>query len=159
MRQVLTSLVVLFLFSCGDAGNQAGERKVDPFAGRFQLIEGRLNRFANKHQAKISTVWSKVEMHLPGESDSVLVKHIVWNDGRLGKAIFIQQHSGMDGIDTTAWDFSNIAWLQDTQTIAKPAFVKNVLTKVDFRIIESNIEGLLNESEKVLGVIKEEDLK
>jgi hypothetical protein len=159
MRKVLYYLVILFLFSCGDAGNQATRRKVDPLTNRFQLIEGKLKKFADKHGAKISTVWSKVHKHDPNGSDSFLVKHIVWNDGRFGKAVFIQQHSGIEGVDTTAWDFSNIAWLQHTQASAKPTLVKNLLTKVDFKMIETDIERLLNESEKVLSVIKEKDLK
>lgn len=159
MRIAFIFLVVLFLFSYRDIGNQATKRKDDPLADRFQLIEGKLQEFADKHDAKISTVWSKIQTHDPDESDSFLVKHIVWNDGRFGKAVFIQQHSDINGVDTTAWDFSNIAWIQDTQVIAKPTYVKNLLTKVNFKIIERDIQQLLSKSEEVLSVIKMEDLK
>ena len=159
MYKALSCLVILFLFSCGDAGNQATNQNVDALANRFQHIKGKLEMFADKHDAKISTVWSKVQKHDPDGSDSFLVKHIVWNDGRFGKAIFIQQHNGIEGVDTTTWDFLNIAWLQDTQMIAKPTVVKNLLTKVDFKIIETDIERLLNESEKGLSVINVKDLK
>ncbi len=159
MRKVLHFLVVLFLFSCADVGNQSTTPKDDPLAKRFQNIEEKLQKFAEKHNAKISTVWSKVQKHDPDGFDSFLVKLIIWNDDRFGKAIFIQQHSDVNGIDTTAWDFSNIAWLQDTQVNAKPTFVKNLLTKVEFQIIEKDIEQLLSKSEKILGPIKLENLK
>ena len=159
MYKALSCLVILFLFSCGDAGNQATNQNVDALANRFQHIKGKLEKFADKHDATISTVWSKVQKHDPDGSDSFLVKHIVWNDGRFGKAIFIQQHNGIEGVDTTTWDFSNIAWLQDTQATAKPTFVKNLLTKVEFQTIEKDIEQLLSKSEEVLGAIKVEDLK
>src|SRR5688572_3110575 len=123
MRQVLNTLVILFLFSCGNAGNQASILKPDPLANKFQPIEGKLQEFAERHDAEISTVWSKVQKHDPEGSDSFLVKHIVWNDGRFGKAIFIQQHHSLEGIDTSSWDFSNIAWLRDTSVSAKPTYV------------------------------------
>ena len=159
MCKVLHFLIVLLLFSCADVGNHATNQKDDPLAKRFQNIEGKLQEFAEKHNAKISTVWSKIQKHDPDGSDSFLVKHIVWNDDRFGKAVFIQQHNDINGVDTTNWDFSNIAWLQDAQKTAKPTFVKNLLTKVDFQIIEKEIEQLLSKSEKVLDAIKEEDLK
>jgi hypothetical protein len=159
MRKVLYFLMVLFLFSCADVGNQRTGQNDDPLAKRFQNIEVELQEFAKKHNAKISTVWSKVQNHDPEGSDSFLVKHIVWIDNRFGKAVFIQQHSDFNGVDTTAWDFSNIAWLQDTPLTAKSTFVKNLLTKVEFQIIEKDIEQLLSKSEKVLGSIKVEDLK
>jgi hypothetical protein len=159
MRKVLHFLMVLFLFSCADVGNQSTNPKDDLLAKRFQNIEGKLQEFAGKHNAKISTGWSKIQKHDPDGSDSFLVKHIVWNDDRLGKAVLIQQHSDVNGVDTTAWDFSNIAWLQDTPVTAKPTFVKNLLTKVEFQMIEKDIEQLLSKSEKVLGAIKMEDLK
>jgi hypothetical protein len=159
MDKVFNCFVILFLFSCGDIGNQATKRKDDPLANKFQRIEGKLQEFADKHDAKISTVWSTIQKHDPDGSDSFLVRHIVWNDGRFGKAVSIQQHSSIKGVDTTAWDFSNIAWLQDTPVTVKPTVVKNLLTKVDFQIIERDIESLLSKSEKMLSVIKVEDLK
>ena len=159
MRQVLNTLLISFLFSCGNAGNQATEQEPDPLANKFQPIEAKLQEFADRYNAKISTVWSKVQKHDPDGSDSFLVRHIVWNDGRFGKAIFIQQHNGLEGIDTTTWDFSNIAWLRDTSATAKPTFVKNLLIKADFKLIEKDIERLLNESEKILGRIEVKDLK
>lgn len=120
MRIVINSLIVLFLFSCGDVGDQATKRVDDPLGYRFEHIEGRLKKFATKHNAKLSTVWSKWERHNPDGSDSFLVKHIVWTDGRLGKAVFIQQHNDVKGVDTTAWDILNLAWLEDTELTAKP---------------------------------------
>ena len=159
MRKVLEFLIILFLSSCAEVANQSTKSQDDPLAKRFQNIEVKLQEFAEKHNAKISTVWCKVQKHDPDDFDSFLVKHIVWNDDRFGKAVFIQQHSDINGVDTTAWDFSNIAWLKDTQVAAKPTFVKNLLTKVEFQIIEKEIGGLLSKSETVLGAVKVEDLK
>lgn len=159
MRNFFHFLIVLFLSSCANVSNQSTNQKGDPLAKRFQNIEGKLQEFAEKHDAKISTVWSKIQKHDPEGSDSFLVKHIVWNDNRLGKAVFIQQHSDINGVDTTAWDLSNLAWLQDTQAIVKPTFVKNLLTKVNFQIIEKDIVQLLSKSDKVLLAVKLEDLK
>ena len=134
-------------------------RQVDAFAKRFKNIEEKLQVFAEKHKAEMSIVWSKMQKYDPDGADSFLVKHIVWEDGRFGKAVFIQHHSDINGVDTTAWDFSTVAWLQDTQVNAKPAFVRNLVTKVGFHVIEKDIEQLLSQSEKVLGGIKREDLE
>ena len=159
IRTVINSLIVLFLFSCGNVGGQATKRMNDPLDYKFEHIERRLQKFAIKYNAKLSTVWSKLERHDPDGSDSFLVKHIVWTDGRLGKAVIIQQHNDIKGVDTTAWDILNLAWLEDTQLIAKPTYVKYLLTKVDFQIIERNIEQQLNKSEKSLSMVKVDSLK
>lgn len=159
MRKVINSFVVLFLSSCGGIGSQTTKEMDDPLADRFQPIERKLQEFAHKHSAKPSTVWSKIQKNDPEGYDSFLVRHIVWIDGRLGKAVFIGQHSDIKGVDTTTWDFSTIAWLADTLTAAKPTYVNHLLTKVDFQIIEKNIEQLLSTSEKTLNVVKVEDLK
>jgi hypothetical protein len=159
MRKVLHFLMVLFLFACTDVSNESTKSQDDPLAKRFQNIDVQLQEFAEKHSAKISTVWSKIQNHDPDGLDSFLVKHIVWNDGRFEKAILIRQHNDISGVDTTVWDFTNVAWLKDTQASAKPTFVKNLLTKVEFQIIEKDIEGLLSISETVLGAIKAQDLK
>lgn len=159
MGKALSLLVVIFFFSCENVKHQTIRQTDDPLANKFQLIHGKLQRFADKHGAKISTVWGKVERHNPDGSDSYLVKHIVWYDGRYGKGVFIQQHHSIERVDTTAWDISNIAWLQDTQSIVKPTYEKKLLSRVDFRIIERDIEKLLQESEEVLSQVKEKDLK
>ena len=133
--------------------------KDDPLFFRFQFIEKNLQEFANKHNAKVSTVWSTIQTHDPDGTDSFLVKHIVWTDGRLGKAVFIGQHSGIEGVDSATWDFSNIAWLQDTLVTVQPTYVHHLLKKVGFQIIERDIEQLLRTSEKNLQAVSVEDLK
>ena len=159
MGKAINFLFVLLLISCGDASDQTIKEKDDPLAKKFQLIQKNLQEFADKHNAKLSTVWSKIQKHDREGFDSFLIRHIVWTDGRFGKAIFIGQHSDLNGIDTSTWDFSNIAWLQDTQATAKPTFVNNLLTKVDFQVIETDIEQLLRTSEKNLRGVKVENLK
>jgi hypothetical protein len=59
MRKVLDFLIILFLSSCADVGNQSTKSQDDPLAKRFQNIEVKLQEFAEKHNAKVSTVWSK----------------------------------------------------------------------------------------------------
>ena len=159
MCKVLNFFVATFLFSCANVGDHPAKEKDDPLAVKFQLIKGKLQEFSDKHNAKLSTVWSIVEKHDPNVFDSFLVRHIVWTDGRFGKAILIQQHSDNNGIDTTSWDFKNIAWLQDTLLTAKPTYENDLLTKVDFQIIERDIDQLLHASENSLSKVKVEDLK
>jgi hypothetical protein len=159
MRKVITIILVIFICSCGNLGYKASLENDDLLAFRFQGIKGNLQEFSNKHNAKLSTVWSKVQKYNPDALDSFLVSHLVWTDGRFGKAIFIQQHSDINGIDTTTWDFKNIVWLQDTILTAKPTYEINLLTKVVFQIIERDIDLLLRTSEKNLNAVRREDLK
>lgn len=158
MRKLIYALVTLIVFSCLNRKDPAKEETNTLLDTRFQFIKEKLEAFAKKHNAKISTAWSHLQTHDPDKTDSFLVRHIVWTDGRFGKAVLIQQHSDKI-VDTTAWDFTYVAWLQDTARTAKPTYVNNLLTKVDFQIIEKNIERLLSTSEKNLSIIKVEDLK
>jgi hypothetical protein len=159
MRKVINIILVIFIFSCGNLGYKAPFENDDLLAFRFQGIKVNLQEFANKHNAKISTVWCKVQKYNPDAFDSFLVRHLVWTDGRFGKAIFIQQHSDINGIDTTTWDFKNIAWLQDTILTAKPTYEINLRTKVGLQIIERDIDLLLSTSEKNLNLVRLKDLK
>ena len=159
MHRMVFSLLVLIHFSCKDASDLTTKEKNDPLAYNFQRIENNLQEFADKYNAKLYTVWSKIQRQDPSGFDSFLVRQIVWTDDRFGKAIFIGQHSDINSIDTSSWDFSNIAWIQDTDATAKPTYLKDLLIKVDFQVIERDIEQLLRTSEKNLRAIKMEDLK
>lgn len=87
------------------------------------------------------------------------MRHIVWPNGRFGAAIMIHLHTDNTGVNTTGWDFSTIAWLADTPLLTKPTYVNDLVKKVEFRIVEKNIDQLLIISEKNLKAIRVENLK
>jgi len=75
------------------------------------------------------------------------------------KAIIIQPHLTINGIDSSKWDFTNIAWLKDAADSENRSYIKNLLEKVSFDNIEQDIDQLLRQSEKNLREIKKMDLK
>jgi hypothetical protein len=150
MNKVIKLLLTLFLFSCED-----------PLANRFSSIDNKMRIFAGRHNAKVSTEWVTSSKFTPGGTSVVRypMKLIVWKDDQIGKAIMIQMHNDLDGLDTTNWDFSNTAWFEGGKAGAKPHYTKSILNKVKFEVIEKNIVQLLSDSEKNLQNKKLEDLK
>lgn len=159
MAKLTKYFLVLLLFSCQDKGKKVQMQNNDLLAGRFHLIDGKLLEFASRHKAKLSTVWAKSQRHDTDRSDLFLVRHIVWSDGRFDKAVMIAPHNDLNGVDTNVWDFSILAWLENTQLVANPSYENFLVNRVEFRVIEKNIDQLLSRSEKNLMQVKVEDLK
>jgi hypothetical protein len=150
-------ILILFLISCGKLKRQ--KQSDDPLAARFRLIDSKLRDFASKHNAEVATVWAKFYSHIPDDTGTYAIKRIVWTDSLFVKAIIIQPHLDPTGLDSTAWDLTNVAWLENRKAGEKRSYVKNLLTKVKFEVIEKKIDQFLSQSEKNLQEIKIEDLK
>jgi len=150
-------IIVLFLAACQQTKNQKLDN--DPLAARFSMIESKLNEFAVKHHATASTTLAHLTYHDPYDTSTYPLKRIVWSDHHIGKGILIQPYQDIRGIDSTAWDFTLLAWLDNGEPGGKPGFEKKLLSKVSFDMIEKNISQLLVDADKMLEELQPGDLK
>ena len=129
---------------------------------QFRKIDSQLKTLAKDIGATLETTvggHSINGVEVPKEKLSI--RQIQWVDGPIGKAIIINQNFDNGNLDSPNWDFFNIAWLQEGKTKAKgrPFWKKNLLTNIDFKKIETNIDQLLKQSLDNLKSIKKTDLK
>jgi hypothetical protein len=121
---------------------------------RFKFIDNRLSELANKLGAKLTK-------NRPGYPEALRIfeeRRIDWNDDEIRKAIIIQPNFEATGVNSTIWNFINIAWLDDAHSVKKLKWIDILVDKGEFRIIEQNIEELLLKSEENLKKIRREDL-
>jgi hypothetical protein len=122
----------------------------------FQLIDGKLREFAQKHNAKLLPR----EIGFDSESaDGRDLRKILWDDGMFSKAIFIRPHITYDHRSSDLWDFSIHACVNDDRPGEIPFWTKDLLQGVQFPKIEERIDHLLAESEKLLSAVKVEDMR
>jgi hypothetical protein len=130
---------------------------------RFRLIDEKLKKFAEKLKAKLATDGSGFSIDgVAVPKELVEERRIIWVDGQIGKAIIIHpDFFDIPDISSPAWKFFNVAWLEHGSATkkGKPLWIKYLLKKVEFDVIEKNIDQLLNTSKENLEAIKIEDLK
>ena len=92
--------------------------------------------------------------------EKLQIRKIIWIDGKIGKAIIIDQNFENKNIDAPDWNFINLAWLYKkvSQTKTQPFWKKDLLIKVPIKKIETDIDQLLKKSVQNLSAIKESDL-
>jgi hypothetical protein len=129
---------------------------------QFRKIDSQLKAIVKEIGATLETTvggHSINAVEVPKEK--LVIRQIQWVDGPIGKAIIINQNFENGNFDIPNWDFFNIAWLQEGKTKAKGRsfWKKNLLTNIDFKIIESEIDQLLKQSLDNLKAIQKTDLK
>lgn len=127
---------------------------------QFRKIDSQLNALAKEIGATIETTVGGHSINgIDVPKDKLTIRQIQWVDGPIGKAIIINQNFDNGNLDAPNWDFFNIAWLQEVKPKAKrrPFWKKNLLTNIDFKIIESEIDQLLKQSLENLNTIKKKD--
>jgi hypothetical protein len=127
---------------------------------QFRKIDSQLNALAKEIGATIETTVGGHSINgAEVPKDKLGIRQIQWVDGPIGKAIIINQNFDNGNLDAPNWDFFNIAWLQEVKPKAKrrPFWKKNLLTNIDFKIIESEIDQLLKQSLENLNTIKKKD--
>ena len=85
-------------------------------------------------------------------------RRIDWIEEGISKAIIIQPLFEVKGVNSRIWNFINIAWYDDGESVHRPQWIKSIVEKKAFEIIELSIDDLLIESETNLKSIKMEDL-
>ncbi|MCH2195297.1 hypothetical protein [Kordia sp.] len=120
---------------------------------RFKEIDPKLMKLSQKLEAKltIDRDWDPTA----GFEE----RRIDWIDNDIFKAIIIQPTFKSKGVDSSKWNFINIAWHDDAKSVHRPKWMNNLVNEGKFEIIESKIDDLLLESENALSNISMSDLK
>jgi len=127
---------------------------------RFRKIDSQLRAIAKDIGATLETTVGGHSINgVEVPKDKLAIRQIQWVDGPIGKAIIINQNFENGNLDSPNWDFFNIAWLQEAKNPAKGRsfWKKNLLTNIDFKQIETNIDQLLKQSLYNLDTIKKKD--
>ena len=129
---------------------------------QFRKIDSQLKAIAKEIGATLETTVGGHSINgVEVPKEKLAIRQFKWVDGPIGKAIIINQNFDKGNMDAPNWDFFNIAWLQEGKipTKGRPFWKKNVLTNIDFKQIETNIDQLLKQSLDNLKSIQKKDLK
>lgn len=85
-------------------------------------------------------------------------RRIDWVDGEINKAIIIQPTFEDVSVNSSIWNFYNIAWIKINAIALKPGWRKKLVVKKEFNEIETQIDQLLLDSVKNLKAIEIEDV-
>jgi hypothetical protein len=121
----------------------------------FQEIDLKLADLAQKLNARLT----KDRPDYPEVLRTFEERRIDWKDDQINKAIIIQPNFEHDGVNSSIWNFINIAWFDDAVSITRPQWIRILVDKGKFETIEKNIDKLLTESEENLARVKMVNLK
>jgi len=155
-------LLLIFLLSCQEARKANQTDSNIRAASKFREIDGKLRSLTDKLNAKLFTSGGGYVVNgVPVPLDSIEERRIIWVEGEIGKAILITPHFDSADFSSIAWDFVNLAWLQPAKTGSHepPFWTKYLLSKVEFEVVEKNIDQLLNTSTENLEKITLKDLR
>jgi len=118
----------------------------------FINIDPKLRIIANRLQAtlKIDREW--------GPAAGFEERRIDWVQDEINKAIIIQPTFESTGVNSTIRNFYAFAWIKINRVAHKPGWKKELVVKEDFRVIETEIDRLLEEAVKHLLNVKIEDV-
>lgn len=105
---------------------------------------------------ELNAIISKDRPDYPEALRTFEERRIDWIDNGIRKAIIIQPTFENKGVNSELWNFRLVAWKGIGR---KRKYIEEVIEKSDFKIIESNINKLLESGKKTLLNIKEEHLK
>lgn len=114
----------------------------------FQNIDFKLVNLTEKLGAKLS----RDRPHFPRSLIDFEERRIDWIHNEINKAIIIQPTFENGGVNTNLWNLINIAWLwndismTNNKSVARLVWSKYLSEKDDFKVIELNIDMLLEES-------------
>ena len=118
----------------------------------FKNIELEIEIIGKELNAKIS----KDRPDYPESLRTFEERRIDWEDNGIRKAIIIQPTFETKGVNSELWNFTLVAWKGIGR---KRKYIEEVIEKSDFKIIESNINELLESGKKTLLKITDEHLK
>ena len=121
---------------------------------RFYFIDDKLINLANSLNARLT----KDRPEYPEVLRTFEERRIDWSDNEINKAIIIQPNFEATGVNSSIWNFINIAWHDDAHSVKRPQWINILVDKGEFEMIEKNIDELLFQSEENLKKIKMEDL-
>ena len=84
-------------------------------------------------------------------------RRIDWQDKGLMKAMIIQPTFEASGVNSELWNFRLVSWAWVNKK--RVSYFKELISKRDFKIIENNIQGLLNQGKHILKGVTINDLE
>jgi len=122
---------------------------------RFIEIDSKLEELTATLGAKLT----KDRPEYPEALRTFEERRIDWIDNEIYKAIIIQPNFETKGVNQNIWNFINIAWADFNEDGHRPQWMRLLIEKKKFDVIESSIDTLLKESESNLVRISKDDLK
>lgn len=112
----------------------------------FAKIDNKLIAFS----IKINAVLTKDRPLYPEIIRTFEERRIDWVENGIRKAVIIQPTFESTGVNSSIWNFINIAWIEKNGIPQKPGWQKNLIDKSGFTEIEIRIDELLKKSEENL---------
>ena len=109
---------------------------------RFKNIDIIIEDFAKKLNARLT----KDRPDYPKALRTFEERRIDWIDNDIHKAIIIQPNFEETGVNQNFWNFINIAFYDDGESIFPLKWNKNLVEEKDFSVIENGIQKLLSDS-------------
>lgn len=122
---------------------------------RFGDIDSKLEKLSKR----LGAILTKDRPEYPQALRTFEERRIDWTQGKVRKAIIIQPTFEVTGVDSSRWNFINLAWHIDTQFSRKLKWRKTLVEQKAFGKIELVIDTLLEVSESNLISITVEDLE
>ena len=122
---------------------------------RFKSIDLRLADLSQKLNAKLT----KDRSGYPNALRTFEERRIDWEEDQIHRVIVIQPNFEHKGVNSGIWNFIKIAWFDDPISVKRPQWIRVLVDKGNFEMIEENIDLLLKESEVNLTNVRMEDLK
>jgi hypothetical protein len=119
---------------------------------RFKDIDSKLEELSKKLNARLT----KDRPGYPEVLRTFEERRIDWERDGIRRAIIIQPTFEFSGVDSTRWNFVNVAWKDEG--ISRRKYMHNLVDKQDFTLIAEQIDDLLAESVKMLTRISDKDL-
>jgi hypothetical protein len=121
----------------------------------FKQIDSRLVELSMRLNAKLT----KDRPEYPEALRTFEERRIDWMDGEVNKAIIIQPNFEVTGVNSKIWNFILLAWHDDGQSLHRAQWIKILVEKKKFEIIENDIDNLFRISEATLTKITQLHLK
>ncbi len=121
---------------------------------RFITIDEKLEKLS-------ASLGAKLTKDRPGYVESLRTfeeRRIDWEEDGIRKAIIIQPTFEAVGVNSSLWNFINIAWVVKHGIPQKPGWKKKLIVQKDFNEIEEAIDNLLKESVKNLQKVSLKDI-
>jgi hypothetical protein len=119
---------------------------------RFKDLDSKLEEWSKRLNARLT----KDRSGYPEALRTFEERRIDWESDAIRRAIIIQPTFEFSGVDSTRWNFVNVAWKDEGG--ARRRYMHKLVDQKDFTVIAEHIDELLTESVKTLTNIADKDL-
>ncbi|MCC9018962.1 hypothetical protein [Flavobacterium lipolyticum] len=121
---------------------------------RFKSIDSKLIDLASKLNGRLT----KDRPDYPEVLRTFEERRIDWIENDIMKAIIIQPNFEANDVNSSIWNFINLAMYDDGFSVSRPKWIEILVDQKDFIFIAENIDELLLKAEENLSNISMKDL-